>query len=677
MLSRKTAQERLHSLRDELNFHAHRYYVLDSPLISDGEYDLLFQELLELEKQFPDLVTSDSPSHRVGGATLPEFQTVEHQFPMLSLENAFEDSHLRDFELRLRRFLKTDAAFSYMAEPKLDGLAVEIIYEQGVMTMGLTRGDGRSGEVITNNLQTVASIPLKLRQPAGKPLPDRIDVRGEVFLPIQSFRELNQSRQLDGEPLFANPRNAAAGSLRQLDSKITAQRPLDFFAYGVGDPTGLPCSSQNEILSYLGELGFKINPLAQSCPDIETTIAHFYNLQHARANLPYEIDGMVVKVNDLALQQRLGNKARSPRWAIAAKFPATQVTTRLVDIIFSIGRTGAVTPVAVLDPVNVGGVMVSRATLHNEDEIKRKDLRIGDTVLIQRAGDVIPEVVKPITEKRTGTEKPIRMPDLCPECRHPLTRADGEAATRCPNPHCPAQRIRTLIHFTGKAGLDIEGLGAKAVEQLMDEGIIRDLPDLYRLETDNLKNLEGWGDKSAENAIAAINRSKETTLARFIAALGIRYVGEVTAELLARNFSSVAHIRAATKESNEPLVEIEGIGEQAAASIRDYLHDPSVQEMLSQLEKLGLHPQAAQSESGVGLPLHGKVLLFTGSLTSFSRSEAKARVKALGGQVASSLNKKVTHLVCGEKPGSKLGKAQELGITVLDEDTFASLITEQ
>lgn len=678
MPSHKTAQERLRVLREELNFHAHRYYVLDEPLISDGEYDLLFRELLELEEQFPDLITTDSPSRRVGGATLPQFQTVAHRFPMLSLENAFHDHHLRDFELRLQRFLKTEAAFSYMAEPKLDGLAVEIIYEQGVMTMGLTRGDGRFGEDITNNLQTVAAIPLKLRQTEGKPLPERIEVRGEVFLPIQSFRELNQSRQQDGEPLFANPRNAAAGSLRQLDSKITAQRPLDFFAYGVGDPTALPCTSQNEILCYLGELGFKINPLAQSCPDIEATIAHFHTLQHTRNSLPYEIDGMVVKVDSLALQQRLGNKARSPRWAIAAKFPATQVTTRLVDILFSIGRTGTVTPVAVLDPVSVGGVMVSRATLHNEDEIKRKDLRIGDTVLIQRAGDVIPEVVKPISEKRTGQEKPIRMPDLCPQCRHPLTRVDGEAATRCPNPHCPAQRIRALSHFTGKAGLDIEGLGAKAVEQLLSEGLVKDLPDLYRLKVEDLNTLDGWGDKSAENAIVAINNSKETSLARFIAALGIRYVGEVTAELLARSFPSLQHLREAIKESSEPLLEVEGIGEQAAKSIRSYLNDPSVQEMLAQLATLGVHPQAAAPEAeSAHQPFHDKIILFTGSLTSFSRSEAKARVKALGGQVASSLSKKVTHLVCGEKPGSKLKKAQELGIAILDEKAFTDLIAEQ
>ncbi len=675
MPSRETAKERLVTLREELNLHAHRYYVQDAPLISDGEYDLLFQELLTLEEQFPELQTPDSPSRRVGGAPLPQFETVEHRFPMLSLENAFNDDHLRDFEARLQRFLKTQTTLSFMAEPKLDGLAVEIIYEQGLMTMGLTRGDGKHGETITNNLQTIASIPSKLCQPAGKPIPARIEVRGEVFLAIQSFQELNENRQREGEPLFANPRNAAAGSLRQLDSTITAQRPLDFFAYGVGDPTALPCASQTEILQYLGELGFKINPLAKYCPDISTTIAHFHALAAQRDNLPYEIDGMVVKVDDLSLQQRLGNKARSPRWAIAAKFPASQATTRLTDIIFSIGRTGAVTPVAVLEPVNVGGVMVSRATLHNEDEIKRKDLRVGDTVLIQRAGDVIPEVVKPIPENRDGTEKTIQMPEHCPEpeCRHPLLRVSGESATRCPNPHCPAQRVRALSHFTGKAGLDIEGLGAKGVGQLMASGLVKDIPDLYHLQADDLAALDGWGNKSAEKTLIAINNSKKTGLAKFIAALGIRYVGEVTADLLASSFSSLEQLLAASKDSTDLLLEIEGIGEQAAASTRDYFNDPAVQEMLHQLTLLGLTPLPPTQESEKQ-PLHDKVMLFTGSLTSFSRNEAKARVKAMGGQVASSLSKKVTHLVCGEKAGSKLKKAQALGITILNEEEFTDLI---
>lgn len=682
MPGKETAQERLRALREALNFHAHRYYVLDAPLISDGEYDQLFHELLAIEEEYPDLVSTDSPSLRVGGAPLPQFEAVEHQFPMLSLENAFNDDQLRDFEERLQRFLKSEATFAYMAEPKLDGLAVEIIYERGVMTMGSTRGDGRFGEQITANLRTIPSIPLKLRQPPGRPLPEKIEVRGEVYLPIQSFRELNDCRQREGEPLFANPRNAAAGSLRQLDSKITAQRPLDFFAYGVGDPAALPCASQSELLRYLGDLGFKTNPLARTCADMHAAIAHFHALATERDRLPYEIDGMVIKVDDLALQQRLGNKARSPRWAIAAKFPASQTTTRLNAVVFSIGRTGAVTPVAVLEPVNVGGVLVSRATLHNEDEIMRKDLRIGDTVLIQRAGDVIPEVVKSIPENRQGDEKPIRMPENCPECRHPLSRVSGEAVTPRPNLHCPAQRIRALIHFTGKAGLDIEGLGTKAVEQLVAAGLVKDIPDLYRLSVPSLAALDGWGDKSAEKALAAIAASKAASLARFIAALGIRHVGEVSADLLSKSFPTLDALLAATLPGHQndseavpadPLREVEGIGEQAAASLRDYFNDPAVRDMLAQLADLGLQPKS-QEQAGGEQPLREMVILFTGSLASFSRNEAKARVKAMGGQVASAMSQKVTHLVCGDKAGSKLKKAQELGIAILDENQFAALI---
>ncbi len=673
-----SARERLRALREEITFHAHRYYVLDAPQISDGEYDRLFRELLDLETRFPELVTADSPSQRVGGAPLPQFATGEHRFPMLSLENAFDEQDLHAFEERLRRYLKADRPLAYMAEPKLDGLAVELIYEGGLLTRGLTRGDGRLGEEITANLKTIASIPLRLRQPAAGPVPELLEVRGEAYLAIQGFRKLNETRREEGETLFANPRNAAAGSLRQLDSQITASRPLDFFAYGVSEPEALPCASQYQLLKYLGDLGFKINPLAKPCADMTAVINHFQVLAEHRHDLAYEIDGMVVKVDDLALQQRLGNKARSPRWAIAAKFPAIQATTRLTDILFSIGRTGAVTPVAVLAPVCVGGVTVSRATLHNEDEILRKGLLIGDTVLIQRAGDVIPEVVKPVVEQRTGNERPIHMPAHCPECGHDLVRAEGEAATRCPNPHCPAQRHRALCHFTGKAGLDIEGLGTKAMEQLLREGLVRDLPDLYRLDPATLAALDGWGEKSAENAIAAIAASREAPLAKFLAALGIRFIGEVTANLLAQRFGSLASLMAAALAAgdDDPLTAIEGVGEQAAASLRHYFGDPSVQEMLGRLADLGVRPLPAAAPADANSPLSGKVFLFTGSLANLSRNEAKERLKTLGGQVASSMSRKVTHLVCGVKPGSKLDKAQALGITVLDEEQFTRLLNQ-
>ncbi|HIJ79012.1 MAG TPA: NAD-dependent DNA ligase LigA [Deltaproteobacteria bacterium] len=663
-------KKRLAELRAELALHAHRYYVLDDPLIADAEYDALLQELLALEQRYPELVTPDSPSQRVGGVPLAQFAAVEHAVPMLSLDNAFGSDELRDFEGRIQRFLKTEGSLSYVTEPKLDGLAVELVYEHGVFRLGSTRGDGQFGEDITRNLKTIAAIPLRLLQKDGSPLPARIEVRGEVFIGLADFARLNLERGEAGESLFANPRNAAAGSLRQLDSKITAGRPLDFYAYGVSDPAALPCAGQGELLAYLGELGFKINPLVRLCDDIEAVIEQFARLLFLRGELAYDIDGMVVKVDDFLLQKRLGNKANSPRWAIAAKFPAFQATTRLVGIEFGVGRTGAITPVALLEPVRIGGVLVGRATLHNEDEIRRKDLMIGDTVLVQRAGDVIPEVVKSVAEKRCGREQPIIMPLECPQCGHQLVRPAGEAVTRCLNPHCPAQRVRALIYFAGKSGLDIDGLGKKAVEQLVREGLIRDIPDIYRLRAEQLAPLDGWGDKSAEKAIAAIGAAKKTTFARLIAALGIRHVGEVTAQLLEQRFKSLAELYGAKEED---FLEVEGVGGQVAASLFDYFQDPAVRLMLGELEELGLRIE--QGEAGAQLlPLAGTVFLFTGTLSGLSRNEAKARVKELGGQVASGLNKKVTHLVAGEKAGSKLKKGLELGLNILTEEDFLRII---
>lgn len=662
--------KRLSELREQLNHHAYRYYVLDDPLIADIEYDRLFQELLALEKQHPELVTADSPSQRVGGMPLSHFETVERAIPMLSLENAFGGQELHDFEERLRRFLKSGEAIAYVAEPKLDGLAVELVYEHGVLTLGATRGDGVVGENITANLKTIASVPLRLRKAETAALPERLEVRGEAYLSIAGFKALNEQRAAAGEPLFANPRNAAAGSLRQLDPKITARRPLDFFAYGVSDPAALPCSSQFELLELLAGWGFKINPFTRRCQDMTAVIARFQELAALRHGLPYEIDGMVVKVDDLAVQRRLGTKARSPRWAIAAKFPASQATTRLIGVEFGVGRTGAVTPVALLEPVNIGGVTVSRATLHNEDEMARKDLRIGDTVLVQRAGDVIPEVVKPIAESRRGDEAPIRMPEKCPVCDHRLTRLAAEAIIRCPNFQCPAQRLRSLIHFTGKAGMDIEGLGKKIMEQLATEGLVRDIPDIYRLTAVQLEALDGWGEKSAANAVAAIAASKRTTLARLLAAIGIRHVGEVTAQLLAQHFGSLAALQHATEAD---FLEVEGVGPQVAASLVDFFSDPAARQMLQALSDLGLVVTAA-AIAREGQPLSGAVFLFTGTLHGFSRSEAKARVKELGGQVASAISSKVTYLVCGDKPGSKLAKAQELGTRILNEQAFVELL---
>jgi len=650
-----------------LNEHSHRYYVLDDPLISDGEYDRFFQELLEIEEAYPDLVTSDSPSQRVGGEALDKFNQVEHRLPMLSLENAFDDQDLHSFEERLLRFLLTTDRFAYMAEPKLDGLAVELVYEQGVLVQGSTRGNGTVGEDITAQLRTVSSIPLRLQQIT---IP-RLEVRGEVFMDRSGLDMLNRQRVDAGEPLFANPRNAAAGSLRQLDPKITAQRPLRFFVYGVADPADTGCRNQQELLQFLASLGFPVNSLVSFCPDIETVIQRFAELATLRHDLAYEIDGMVVKVNGFSLQTRLGAKARAPRWAIACKFPATQATTTIVKVDFQVGRTGAITPVAILDPVDVGGVMVSRATLHNGDEILRKDLRIGDTVLIQRAGDVIPEIVKAVIEERDSGAVPITIPKECPVCSHPLLKPEGEAVTRCVNPHCSAQRLRSLVHFCSKAGLDIDGLGKKSVEQLFELKLLTDLPDIFTLQKEDLVGLDGWGEKSAENAVTGARAAKTPTLSRFLAALGIRFVGEVTAGLLESTFKSLERLLSVTRDE---LLEVEGLGDQAADSIVEYFSDPTVLKMIQVFQDVGVHPLVLE-QGEADLLLSGEVLLFTGSLKQISRTEAKKLVKDNGGQIASGITKKLTCLVVGEKPGSKLKKAQEKGKRIITEDEFLQVLS--
>lgn len=660
-------QKRLEELCLLLNEHSHYYHVLDDPQISDGEYDRLFQELLEIEKDHPLWVTSDSPSQRVGGAVLDRFDQVPHRLPMLSLENGFDDQDLRSFEERLLRFLLTDIPpDGYMTEPKLDGLAVELVYENGLFVQGSTRGDGHIGENISAQLRTVPSIPLRLRQ---TDIP-RLEVRGEVFMERTGLEKLNRRRAEEGEALFANPRNAAAGSLRQLDPKITAKRPLRFFVYGVAEPEDTDCRTQQELLQFLATLGFPVNDAIHFCPDIEAVIDRFVELSSLRHDLAYEIDGMVVKVNDFALQKRLGAKARAPRWAIACKFPAIQESTIIVQVEFQVGRTGAVTPVAILEPVDVGGVMVSRATLHNADEILRKDLHIGDTVLIQRAGDVIPEIVKVVPEKRKSNAIPIAIPENCPACSHPLTRPEGEAVTRCVNSHCPAQRLRALVHFCSRAGLDIEGLGKKSVEQLFSAQLIKELPDIFELRKEDLEVLDGWGKKSAENTLSGIRAVKTPVLSRFLTALGIRYVGEVTAALLERTFLSLDKLRTVSREE---LLEVEGLGEQAAGSIMAYFSDPLVQKMLTKFHAAGVRPLVVESGEE-NLLLAGEVFLFTGTLKKLSRTEAKKLVKDHGGQIASGITKKLTCLVVGEKPGSKLKKAREQGKRILTEDEFIALL---
>lgn len=666
-MDEKQAIERLAELRRQISYHDHRYYVLDDPVISDVEYDRLFRELVDIEAQFPHLVTVDSPSCRVGGTPLSSFEEVPHPFPMYSLDNVFDGEEFRAFDLKVRRFLKLERGLAYMAEPKLDGLAVELIYDNGLFTLGLTRGDGVVGENITEQLRTVQTIPLRL-QAEHEVAPERLIVRGEVYLPREGFAELNRQRLEQGEPLFANPRNAAAGSLRQLDPRVTAKRPLAFFVYGVGSVSSLSCSRQSELLEFLAGIGFRVNPLVRVCENPEQVASWFNHLLAVRHQLDYEIDGMVIKVDALELQSRLGTTTRAPRWAVAWKFPAVQVTTKMTGVEFQVGRTGAVTPVAILAPVNVDGVIVRRATLHNQDEIVRKDLRVGDQVLIQRAGDVIPEVIKPVPEARNGRELPVVFPEYCPECTHRLVRPANEAVTRCPNPHCPAQRLQSLIYFAGRDGLDIEGLGKKNMEQLVKNGLVSDLPDIFNLNADDLARLDGWGTKSADNAIKSIRSSSRTTLAKFLQALGIRYIGEVNAGLLARHFVSLEKIMAAGLEE---LLEVEGIGSQAAASLVDYFADQSVRSMLLKLRDAGL--EIVPEETG-GRQLAGRVFLFTGTMAALSRNEAKQRVKALGGQVVSALSRRVTDLVAGDKPGSKLKNALDMGIRVLDENEFMGTI---
>ncbi len=663
----QAAAQRHAELVRQLQYHDYRYYVLDDPEISDAEYDALFRELVAIEERYPDLVTPDSPSRRIGGAPRDGFATVRRAIPMLSLENGFDDGEIVDFDQRIRRFLQWTGPLAYTVEPKFDGLAVELVYQDAIFVQGATRGDGVTGEDVTANLRTISAIPLRLTEA----LAGEVRIRGEVILAIADFEKLNAQRLEAGEPPFANPRNAAAGSLRQLDPRVTRERPLDFFAYGVAEPAVLGATTHFDLLHRLRKLGFKISPLCRRCNGVDEVLAAYRQLLDQREKLPVEIDGMVVKVDDLALQERLGTKARTPRWAIAYKFPATQATTRLLDVHFSVGRTGAVTPVAVLEPVPIGGVTVQRATLHNEDEIRRKDLKIGDTVLVQRAGDVIPEVIKPIVSKRDGSEKPIVFPSHCPECNHPLLRPAGEKIHRCPNPACPAQRLQSLIHFCGKSGFDIEGLGKKAVEQLVNEGFITDIPDLFHLDYERLAQLPGWGQKSAANLQEAIERAKETTLGRLLVALGIRYVGEVTAQLLEQYFPTIDELAAATMDQ---LLNIEGIGPQTAESIVTFFADPLNRRLIEELQAAGLRLQRPAVDAGKEAPLSGYVFVFTGSLAKFGRDEAKEIVKRLGGKVASTVGKKVTHVVAGAKPGSKLAKARELGITILSEEEFCKLV---
>lgn len=663
----KDAKKRIEELRDELNYHNYRYYVLDEPEISDVEYDRLFRELQDLENRFPDLVTPDSPTKRVGAAPLEAFKSVTHTIPMLSLDNAFGYNELGDFDGRVKRLLDTNKDIGYVVEPKIDGVAVELVYENGLFTVGSTRGDGYTGEDITINLKTIKSVPIRLLS-SGGPKPERLEVRGEVYYTTSAFKKLNQEREAKGEPTYANPRNTAAGSLRQLDSGITAQRPLDIFIHSFGQVIGYEFSTHYEALQSCKKWGFKVNPHIAVCQGLDAVIEKCEKIVELRETLDYEIDGAVIKVNDLELRERLGMRTRSPRWAIALKFEAKQETTQILDIVAQVGRTGALTPVAVMKPVQVGGVEISRATLHNQDEIDRKDVRIGDWVLIQRAGDVIPEVVKVIASKRTGKEEKYRLPKRCPVCGTKIVRLEGEAAHRCPNISCPAQLKEGIRHFASKGAMDIEGLGEKLVDQLVEKGIVKNFADLYSLTKKQLAELERMADKSAQNIIDALERSKEVDLARFLYALGIRFVGEHVSRVLAREFRTLDRLKNASREN---LLGVYEVGPQVAESIYQFFNEGHNLETVDRLLKRGI--KIRRVKTATDGELQGKSFVFTGTLAHFTRDEAERLVERLGGRAVSSVSGHTDFVVEGENPGSKAQKARDLGITILSEEQFREL----
>ena len=661
----------IEELREKIRYHNYRYYILNEPEISDAEYDRLFRRLVELEQKYPELITPDSPTQRVGAEPQKEFRQVRHRQPMLSLDDCFSEEELREFDARTKRFLGGIDKLEYTVEPKIDGLAVELVYERGRLTVASTRGDGYVGEDVTPNIKTIMSVPLVLRQKkGGLPVPDLLEVRGEVYMEKEAFKRLNKEREKQGLPPFANPRNAAAGSVRQLDPKVTAKRPLDIFCYGVGEVSDLgPIKTQYELLLQLQEWGFRINrPYIRVCDSIDKVIEYCNYLEEIRDTLPYEIDGAVVKVNDLELQKKLGAKARSPRWAVAYKFAPVQATTKILDIEVQVGRTGVLTPVAILEPVEIGGVIVKRATLHNQDEIERKDIRIGDTVLVQRAGDVIPEVVMPIKSKRTGKERKFQMPDKCPVCGAKVVKKEGEVAIRCPNKNCPAQIRALLRHFASKSAMDIEGLGEKIIDLLVEKGLVKEIPDIYYLKLEDLLRLPGFQLRSAKNLLDAIERSKKTTLARFIYALGIRYVGEQTAQILADHFKSLDRLMNATLQE---LLSIKGIGEKTARSIKAFFEDERNIRNIERLLEAGITFEEVKPKES---PIAGKTFVFTGALKSMTRDKAKQLVLERGGRVASQVSRNVDYVVVGESPGSKLAKAKQLGIKTINEEEFLKML---
>jgi DNA ligase (NAD+) len=659
-------KQRINELRELIRYHNHRYYVLDSPEISDAEYDKLMRELKQLEDEHPELITPDSPTQRVGAEPVAAFGVVGHPQPLLSLANAFSDEELDAWYKRVSNLLggtKPDL----VCELKMDGLAVALTYVKGLFEVGATRGDGFRGENITQNLRTINSIPLSVPEEA----PQRFEVRGEVYLSKAGFKKLNEERAKEDQPLFANPRNAAAGSVRQLDSRITAKRPLDIFVYGLGWAEGKNVPDTHwEIMQYLKSLGFRINPNNKLCSTIEDAKAFYSKWVNSLETLPYEADGVVVKINSIPYQVELGYVGREPRWAIAYKFPAVQGTTRLLDIGINVGRTGSLNPYAILEPVQVGGVTISRAALHNEEDMHRKDLRIGDWVVIQRAGEVIPEIVEPIVSKRTGKEKIFHMPGRCPVCGAEVIKPEGEAMHRCTNAACPAQALEKIKHFVSRGAMDIEGIGEMMSQALFEAGLIKDVGDIYYLTREQLLSLEKVADKSATNILNSIEKSKDRPLPQVIFALGIPGIGDQTAELLVENFSSIDEL---SQASRERLQEIPSIGPKIADSILAFFRQKQNREIIDKLRKAGVKLEAEKVKRA-DLPLAGLDFVITGRLEAFPREQAEARIKELGGKSGSDVTRKTSYLVVGVDPGSKLARAQSLGTKILNEAEFLEFL---
>ncbi|MFP5441371.1 MAG: NAD-dependent DNA ligase LigA [Gammaproteobacteria bacterium] len=667
-------QREAESLRRQLADWSYRYYVLDEPSVPDAEYDRAFHRLKKIEHDHPELVTPDSPTQRVGEKPATGFAEVKHELPMLSLDNVFSDDEARDFDRRVRERLGSDEPVVYNCEPKLDGIALSVLYEDGLLVRAATRGDGYTGEEITLNVRTIASVPLHLR---GSGWPRRLEVRGEVLLPRAGFEAINRRAQEAGEKTFVNPRNAAAGSLRQLDPKITAARPLVLYAYGIGAVEGgrMP-ARHHDILMQLRDWGFKVNEHVQVASGIDAALAYFHRLEALRPTLPYEIDGIVYKVNELALQEKLGFVSRAPRWATAHKFPAQEELTELLDVEFQVGRTGAITPVARLKPVFVGGVTVSNATLHNMDEVARMDIRVGDTVIVYRAGDVIPKIVGVVADRRPPHARAVQLPARCPVCDSAIVKPEGEAIARCTGGlYCPAQRKEALRHYASRLAMNIDKLGEKIIDQLVDGGFVKTLPDLYALTVPQLAELERMGEKSAQNLVDAIARSKATTLQRFLYALGIREVGEATALALAQHFGRLAPLMDA---SEERLQRVPDVGPVVAAAIVEFFRQPHNREVIAALQQAGVHWPEGEPvvQSAATLPLGGRTVVLTGTLSALTREEAKEKLQALGAKVSGSVSKKTSFVVAGEEAGSKLDTARELGIEVWDEERLLGFLKE-